>query len=69
MMIRVFRGIEHDGKQKEFEKFFFENSIPLVKSQSGLISATVGKPMVSSTTEFLMITVWKDLEYPDRLCR
>lgn len=62
MIIRVFRAVVHDGKQKEFEEFFLNQAVPHVSGQSGLISMMVGKPHESSPNEFLMTMIWKDLD-------
>jgi len=62
MIIRFFRAIVHDGKQAEFQSFFLETALPLVRSQEGLLSATVGLPHESSPREFSMVMVWRDLE-------
>ena len=62
MIIRVFRAVIHPGKQDEFEQFFLNKALPMVKAQPGLVSVTVGKPIEISPTEFLMVTVWQDLK-------
>jgi hypothetical protein len=62
MIIRVFRARTHPGKQADFETKVKELSIPLVQSQKGLLAFFSGRPMESSPDEFVMVTVWKDLE-------
>lgn len=62
MIIRVFRAKTHPGKQAEFEAKVKELSIPLVRSQKGLLAFFSGRPMASTPDEFVMVTVWKDLE-------
>ena len=62
MIIRIFRAYVHDGKQEEFQQFFLETALPLVKQQEGLVSATIGTPVPSTPNEFVMITTWKDLD-------
>ena len=62
MIIRVFRAIVHDGKQDEFASFFRDTAIPLLKSQPGMVRLSVGWPMEPSPNEFMMTTVWADLE-------
>ena len=62
MIIRVFRVKVREGKQSEFEKFFLKKAVPHVKSQPGLVSLTVGKPLPSSPDEFLMMMLWTDIE-------
>jgi heme-degrading monooxygenase HmoA len=62
VIIRVFRPTIHLGKEAEFESFLRETAIPLVSQQSGVIAQHVGKPRDSSSTEFVYISVWEDVE-------
>lgn len=62
MIIRVFRPTIHPGKEAEFESFLRETAMPLVSQQSGLITQHVGKPRDPSSTEYLYVTVWEDVE-------
>lgn len=62
MIIRIFRAKVHEGKQKEFENFFVTQAIPHVKSQQGLVSLSIGRPIHTSPDEFMMIMTWKDLD-------
>jgi heme-degrading monooxygenase HmoA len=62
MIIRVFRPTIHPGKEVEFESFLRETAIPLVSQQSGVIAQHVGKPRDSSSTEFVYVSVWEDVE-------
>ena len=62
MIIRVFRPTIRPGKESEFESFLRDEAIPLVSRQSGLVAQYVGKPCDSSSTEFLYVTVWNDVE-------
>ena len=61
MLIRVFRAVVHPGKQAEFERFFLNKTLPMVKTQRGLVSVLVGLPNAASPEEFLMTSVWQDL--------
>lgn len=61
MILRFFRAIVHDGKQAEFQRFFVNKMLPIVRSQPGLVSASVGLPRESSANEFSMVMVWKNL--------
>ena len=61
MLIRVFRALVHPGKQHEFEQFFMNKALPNIKAQPGLVSVMVGKPLDTSPAEFLMVTVWQDV--------
>jgi heme-degrading monooxygenase HmoA len=62
VIIRVFRPTIHPGKESEFESFLRETAVPLVSQQSGLIAQHVGRPRDPSSTEYLYVTVWEDVE-------
>lgn len=62
MIIRFFRAVVHEGQQDSFRKFFTETALPLIRSQEGLVSVSVGLPHESSPHEFSMIMVWRDLD-------
>jgi heme-degrading monooxygenase HmoA len=62
VIIRVFRPTIHAGKEAEFESYLRDTAIPLVSQQSGVIAQHVGKPRDSSSTEFVYVTVWEDVE-------
>lgn len=62
MIVRVFQVTVHDGKEKEFEKFFRETAVPLMEDQPGLVSVTAGVPHRETPNEFCMVMVWKDLD-------
>ena len=62
MIIRVFRPTIHPGKESEFESFLRETAVPLVSQQSGIVAQHVGRPLDPSSTEYLYITVWEDVE-------
>ena len=38
------------------------SAVPLVSQQSGLLAQHVGRPRDPSSTEYLYITVWEDVE-------
>jgi heme-degrading monooxygenase HmoA len=61
MVIRVFRAVVREGQQSSFRKFFIETALPLVRSQDGLVSVSVGLPHEASPDEFAMVMVWRDL--------
>jgi heme-degrading monooxygenase HmoA len=62
MIIRVFRPTIHPGKESEFESFLAEVAIPLVSRQSGLVAQHVGKPRDPSSTDYIYVTVWEDVD-------
>ncbi len=62
MIIRVFRPTIRPGKEPEFEAFLRDTAHPLVSRQSGLVAQHVGKPRDPSSTEYVFVTVWEDVE-------
>ena len=62
MVIRVFLPTIHPGKEVEFESFLGDTAVPLVSRQSGIVAQHVGKPRDPSSTEYLYVTVWQDVE-------
>jgi heme-degrading monooxygenase HmoA len=62
VIVRVFRPTIHPGKEAEFEAFLRDVAIPLVSQQSGLVAQHVGRPRDGSSTEFVYVTVWQDVE-------
>jgi len=61
MIVRVFRARTRPGKAEAFRKFFEEQALPVMREQRGLVRVEIGWPM-APTDEFLMITVWRDLD-------
>jgi heme-degrading monooxygenase HmoA len=62
MIIRVFRPTIHPGQESEFESFLRDTAGPLVAQQSGLVAQHVGKSRDPSSTEYVYVTVWEDVE-------
>jgi len=62
MIIRLFQPTIHPGKEDEFESFLRNVAMPLVSEQAGLVAQYVGRPRDGSSTEFVYITVWEDVE-------
>jgi heme-degrading monooxygenase HmoA len=62
VVIRVFRPTIHPGKEAEFESFLRETAVPLVSRQSGIVAQHIGRPRDPSSTEYLFVTVWEDVE-------
>ena len=62
MIVRFFRAIAHEGKSEEFQSVFLEHVLPLIRSQEGLLSASVGLPHEGSPNEFSMYMTWRDLD-------
>lgn len=62
MIIRVFRGVVRPGKQEEFLRVLHEQGIPHFRSHPGMLGVHVGMPTEASPDEFLVTTMWKDLD-------
>lgn len=61
MIIRVFRAHVRTGKAAEFKTQVREVSVPLVRAQKGLLMYLAGEPLPSEDEEFVMVTLWDDL--------
>lgn len=62
MILRVFRAVVHEGKQEEFQAFFLNIALPLIRSQNGLVSVSVGLPLDETSCEFCMVMTWRDVD-------
>ena len=62
MIIRFFRALVHDGRQDSFRMFLTDTALPLIRSQEGLVSVSIGLPHETSPHEFSMVMVWRDLD-------
>jgi DNA-binding response OmpR family regulator/heme-degrading monooxygenase HmoA len=62
LIIRVFRGQVHPGMHQEFERTLEEVGMPAFHQSPGMIAVHVGRPTEQSPDEFLVTTVWKDLD-------
>lgn len=62
MIIRVFRAQVHPGMQQQFKKKVQQLSIPLVQRQKGLVAYYSGEPTETAPGEFVMVTIWRNLE-------
>ena len=61
-IIRVFQVVTHEGKEAEFEDFFRNTAVPLMKLQTGIEQLVFGLPRAETPNEFCIVMVWKDLE-------
>ena len=60
-IIRLFRATIKPGSESQFQRFFLEEALPMVRRQAGLVSVQVGLPIENSPSQFSMITTWRDL--------
>ena len=62
MILRVFRARLKPGARQAFEQLCYDVSIPLMRAQPGLVTLHVGRPLPEYPDEFVLVSVWKDLE-------
>jgi len=62
MIIRVFKVNVVEALRSEFEEKFRDVALGVVDNHEGMISAEVGKSIADGDTEYLMFSVWKDLD-------
>lgn len=62
MIIRVFIPTVHPGKSSEFESFLRDTAAPLVARQPGLVAHYAGRSRAPTSTEYVYVTVWEDVE-------
>ena len=62
MIMRIFQVVTRPGREKEFEEFFRDTAIPLMKSTDGIVSVLPGAPRPESPREFSFVMVWDSLE-------
>jgi len=60
MIIRLFHARVRPGKQAEFKQALELLSLPSFQSRSGMIAFYPGQPLGPGSTEFILVTVWKD---------
>ncbi len=62
MIIRVFGPTIRPGEESSFESFLRDTAIPLVSRQKGLVAQHVGKSRDPTSTEYVYVTVWEDVD-------
>ena len=62
MILRVFRARLKPGAREAFGKLVNDVSIPLLRSQAGMVTLHVGRPLPEYPDEFVLVSVWTDLE-------
>lgn len=61
MIMRIFQVRTREGKEAEFESFFRNTAIPLMKSTDGIVSVLPGAARADSPRDFSFVMVWRDL--------
>ncbi|MFG0256771.1 MAG: antibiotic biosynthesis monooxygenase family protein [Phycisphaerales bacterium JB043] len=62
MIIRIFRAQIHDGMNDEFRALFENELLPIILDWDGCLGASIGLPMESSPSEFMMTSLWESLD-------
>ena len=61
MHIRVIHVKVKSGRQAEFKKALELLSIPDIQARTGMIACYPGQPLGPKASEFVLVTVWKDV--------
>ena len=61
MIVRVFRARIREGRVSDFKKMVQAQSIPWLKGSDGMLGYFPGEPLSESSTEFVMVTLWRDI--------
>jgi len=62
MIIRVFQAKIRLDKLAEFKRMMQEQSIPGLTSAEGMLGYFPGEPFSHDRREFVMVTLWRDIE-------
>ncbi len=62
VIIRVFRVRVKPGKQGQYERMVREQILPFLRSQPGLMNLHAGARAKDHPDEFMVVSVWKDLD-------
>ena len=62
MIMRVLRAKVKAGKLKDYQRLCEEKSFPHLRATPGLVALHMGAPLVSQPDEFVVVTVWRDLD-------
>jgi quinol monooxygenase YgiN len=62
VIVRVFRAKIRPGKAAEFKKMVQAQSIPWLQRSAGMIGYFAGEPFGDDEHEFVMVTLWQDIQ-------
>ncbi len=62
MIVRIFRVVTEPGQRANFETFFRETAVPLMKGTGGIEDITFCLPRPETPDEFCIVMVWRDLD-------
>ena len=62
MILRIFRVRVRQGRAAEFKRMVQEQSIPWLERSDGMLGYFPGEPLDDSSHEFVMVTLWRNVE-------
>jgi len=62
MIIRIFRAKIRKDQVSEFKRMVQDQSIPWLESSEGMLGYFPGEPFGENAREFVMVTLWRDLD-------
>jgi quinol monooxygenase YgiN len=62
VIVRIFRAKIREGKVEEFKKLVQEQSIPWLERSVGMLGYYAGEPLDTQSREFVMVTLWRDIQ-------
>lgn len=62
MIVRIFRAKIYKNRVSEFKRMVQEQSIPWLESSEGMLGYFPAEPFGDNEQEFVMITLWRDIE-------
>ena len=62
MILRVFRARIPKDRVADFKKMVQEQSIPWLEKSDGMLGYFPGEPYGANKRDFMMVTLWRDLD-------
>jgi len=62
MIVRVFQAQLKPGKRSAYERHCCEHALPLMRAQPGCLSALIGSCRLDRPNQFVVVSVWRDLQ-------
>jgi heme-degrading monooxygenase HmoA len=62
VIVRIFRAAIREGRCSDFEQMVKEQSVPWLEKSDGMLGCFPGKPLAEGDREFVMISLWRDLD-------
>ena len=62
MILRIFRARIHEDRVADFKKMVQEQSIPWLEESDGMLGYFPGEPFGANKRDFMMVTLWRDVD-------